>query len=105
MDRRFWEKILPASVLAVGIATAGYFVGGGYTVVEADRGSVFVVDRLSGAVRKCVVRSGSAECAIVQRAGIYSTFDEAQANQQPYDPDAAANAAAAAADAAMAPVE
>jgi hypothetical protein len=84
MDRRFWEKLIPALVLAVGIATAGYFVGGGYIVVEADRGSIFVVDRLSGAVRICVAGDELAECAVVQRAGTYPTYDEwRQRNPQP----------------------
>lgn len=89
MDRRLWEKIIPASVLAVGIAAAGYFVGGRYIVVETNRGSVvFVVDRFSGAVQTCDAGIEVAECAVVQSAGTYPTYDEwRQRNPQPAPAD------------------
>jgi hypothetical protein len=89
MDQRFWEKVIAASVIAVGIAVAGYQVGGGQIVVVSERGVVFVVDRFSGAVRICVGGQETAECAVVQSAGTYPTFDEWQ-RQRSLSADAAA---------------
>ena len=91
MDRRFWEKIIPASVLAVGIALAGYFVGGGYIVVGARVG-IFVVDRLSGAVHYCR-GYGSSHCVIVPRAGA-SGYDAAASADAASAADFATDAAA-----------
>jgi len=50
MDRQFWGRVIPAFLIAAGIALAGYFVGGSYVVVETSTGGVAVVDRFSGGV-------------------------------------------------------
>ena len=75
MDRRFWEKILPATVIALGIALAGYFVGGRYTVVPSERGAAYVVDRFDGTVKKCEEYYEVAYCSDMQNWGEFYTPD------------------------------
>jgi hypothetical protein len=93
MDRRFWEKIIPATVIALGIALAGYHLGGRYTVVPSERGSAYVVDRFTGTVRKCEEHRVGASCADMPNWGEYKTPE----------PSAVEAATQAAADAAAVP--
>lgn len=106
MDRRFWEKIIPASVLAAGIALAGYFVGGGYTVIQSTQGGSYIVNRFTGGVRKCASGAGYLECASVSSSGSYKTMEQALRERGPAEipdsPEAMADSAMAAAAAAAA---
>jgi hypothetical protein len=103
MDRRFWEKILPATVIALGIALAGYFLGGRYVVVPSQGGSAYIVDRFEGTVRKCEEYRDGAFCADMPNWGEYKT-PVAEPAAYPEEVPAADAAMAPAADAAaMAP--
>ena len=99
MDRRFWEKILPATLIALGIALGGYFVGGRYTVVPSERGAAYVVDRFDGTVKKCKEYSDAAFCMSMQNWGEYYTPDTRPV-ANPEEVPAADAAMAPAADAA-----
>jgi hypothetical protein len=102
MDRRFWEKILPATVIALGIALAGYLLGGRYTVVPSERGSAYVVDRFTGTVRKCQQGRTFGVCSDMLTWGEFKT-PGAEPATYPEEVPAADAAMAPAADAAMAP--
>ena len=59
-------KFIVASVIvAVGIATGGFFVGGRYALMRTDTNAVTRLDRFTGAVSMCVPGASGSGCGFV----------------------------------------
>ncbi len=58
-------SLLPALVIAAGLALGGFLAGGRYTIVRGDSNTVARLDRFTGEVSMCVVGVSGENCGFV----------------------------------------
>lgn len=59
------SETLPAIIIAVAIAAAGFLAGGRYEIVRSDGNSVARLDRFTGEVSMCIPGSPGGACGFV----------------------------------------
>jgi hypothetical protein len=57
--------IAPAAILALGLAVAGFFVGGRYSFAPIRGNEIARLDRFTGEVSMCVLGTGGDGCGYV----------------------------------------
>jgi hypothetical protein len=59
------RHIMGAIIIALGIAAAGFLIGGRYTVIPTNTNAVTRLDRYTGEVSMCVPGAKDAACGFV----------------------------------------